>query len=116
SRSMISGMNLQGLDYALSVAGGDPTPIKMVFNANGIIFFPATQQHRDQKAAGISYEDDYRGNALAAILENGRLDIRFHKDFSPQRVVLVIDSLATVTELAFFKQLRVTYQGRELAR
>jgi hypothetical protein len=113
---MISSMIVQGLDYALSVAGGNPAPIKMVFNANGVIFFPATEQHRDQKAAGISYEDDYRGNALAAILENDHLAIRFHKDFSAERVVQLIGSLASIAELSFFKQLRVTYQGRDLMR
>ena len=38
--------------------------LKFLLNDSAIAFFPASQQHRDVKLEGLSYEDDYRGNAL----------------------------------------------------
>jgi hypothetical protein len=42
--------------------------LKFLLNDSAIAFFPATQQHRDMKLEGFSYEDDYRGNALAGVV------------------------------------------------
>ena len=55
--------------------------LKFILNDSGIYFFPATQQHRDTKSHGLSYEDDYRGNAVAGIVMPERVEIRFHKAF-----------------------------------
>ncbi len=52
-----------------------------VLNETGIIIFSVTSQHSTQKQPGISYEDDYRGNALAAILNGTKCEIRWHRDF-----------------------------------
>jgi hypothetical protein len=109
-------MQLIGLEYVRSLVDCDPTPLKMVFNSHGAILFPATEEHRDQRAPGIAYEDDYRGSALAAILGNGRMDIRFHKDFSENRVASLIETLTSHADLSFLRQWRITYQGRELRR
>jgi len=38
-------------------------------NEIGILIFPASAQHATVKADGISYEDDYKGNALAAVFD-----------------------------------------------
>ena len=86
----------------------------MVFNEAGAIFFPANLQHRDQKAAQISYEDDYAGNALAAMLAPGRVEIRYHKNFSDERVTQIVRNLMTEPSLAFMRGWQVTYQGRAL--
>ena len=52
-------------------------------NDNAIAFFPTTQQHRDLKTHGLSYEDEYRGNAVAdATLD--RIEVRFHAAYSEE--------------------------------
>jgi hypothetical protein len=56
--------------------------LKFLLNDSVIVFFPATQQHRDMKLEGLSYEDDYRGNALAGVVAPERVEIWFHKAFS----------------------------------
>ena len=33
--------------------------LKFILNENGILFFSTSQQHRDSKIDGLSYEDDY---------------------------------------------------------
>jgi len=58
-------MLLIGADYLEElVEQGGFYSAKVVFNAKGAIFFPVNQEHRNQKASGISYEDNYKGNAL----------------------------------------------------
>jgi hypothetical protein len=86
-------MVVVGADLLASLAAGEVPALKMVFNASGAIIFPAEEQHRDQKAPGISYEDDYRGNALAALLRSGEIEIRFHRDFSDARVKEIVARL-----------------------
>ncbi len=49
--------------------------LKMVFNDQGAIFFPVSAKHRDMKAPGISYEDDYKGNAMAALVSPRTIEI-----------------------------------------
>jgi hypothetical protein len=63
-------MYVSGANYARELVDGERTSVKMVFNARGAVLFPETEQHRDHKANSISYEDDYAGNALAAMLTN----------------------------------------------
>ena len=89
---------------------------KMVFNAKGALFFPVTNEHRDMKVEGISYEDDYKGDAMAAMLAPGKIEIRFHEQYSDTRVGDIVSSLLSDPSLLFMKEWRVTYQGRDVAR
>lgn len=89
--------------------------IKAVLNHHGIIFFPINQQHRERKAANISYEDDYKGNALAAMLTPGRIEIRYHKAFIDAEVSEVLAALTAHPDLAFMRPWSATYQGRPIA-
>lgn len=73
---------------------------KMVFNANGAIFLPTAHQHRDHKAEGISYEDDYKGNALAAMLAPGRIEVRYHSGYSDAEVTRILRNLVALPQLA----------------
>src|SRR4051794_7569980 len=107
-------MTISGMDHARSLAAGAITQLKMVFNSSGAIFFPVSEQHRDQKTPGISYGDDYTGNALAAMLSLGKLDVRFHRDFSDARVAHLISSLLKTPELSFMTGWEITYQNRKL--
>ncbi len=86
----------------------------MVFNSNGAIFFPVNKEHRDQKSDRISYEDNYKGNALAAMLTPDKIEIRFHQEYSDTEVALIISALKQQPDMCFLKNWEVTYQGRSL--
>ena len=88
--------------------------LKFILNASAIIFFPANQQHRDVKAEGVSYEDDYRGNALAGLVKPDRVEIRFHQVYSDERVRNIWASVLKNPELAGISLGPVYYQGRQL--
>ncbi|MCE9545946.1 MAG: hypothetical protein K8T25_10565 [Planctomycetia bacterium] len=88
--------------------------LKFILNDSGIYFFPATQQHRDTKSHGLSYEDDYRGNAVAGIVMPERVEIRFHTAFSDDRIRTIWRSVLSSPELASAKLGGLYYQGREI--
>jgi hypothetical protein len=88
---------------------------KAVLNQHGIIFLPARAQHRDSKATNISYEDDYKGNALAAMLTPGRIEIRYHKAFTDDAVADLLEALTAHPDLAFMRGWSATYQGRPIS-
>jgi hypothetical protein len=105
-------MLLLGLDHLTILHDRRVLSLKMVFNASGAIIFPTARQHRDMKAEGISYEDDYKGNALAAMLTPGLFEIRFHKAYSDPEVSQMVKSLLAQPQLAAMQCWKVTYQGR----
>ena len=107
-------MQLIGADIAQSLAEGNRTTAKIVFNGAGVIFFPANEQHRDQRAPGISYDDNYTGNALAATLHDRQIEVRYHQAFSESQVVNLISALVQRLNLKFLRDWRITYQGREI--
>ncbi|WP_038171904.1 hypothetical protein [Verrucomicrobium sp. BvORR106] len=78
------------------------------------VFFPGSIQHRDVKREGVSYEDDYRGNALAATIVPGRIDIRFHQNYHDQRVSSICRNLLSCPDMAWARSFSVIYQGRLL--
>lgn len=47
--------------------------VKCLLTDSVAVFFSGSIQHRDVKRDGVSYEDEYRGNALAATISPGRL-------------------------------------------
>ena len=89
--------------------------VKFILNDSGIVFFPASQQHRDIKLDGLSYEDDYRGNALAGLVTPERVEIRFHSAFSDERVKRLWAQVLGVPEIASAGLAAIYYQGRKLA-
>lgn len=109
-------MLLVGIEFLNFVLAQGGFSAKLVVNDHGAIFFPVNQQHRDQKLEGVSYEDDYAGNALAAMLSPGRIEIRYHRDFSDDRVARVMQKLLDHPELADLRGWQVTYQGRVLGQ
>ncbi len=64
------------------------------------------------KAEGISYEDNYNGDAMAAMLMAGVIEIRYHKAFTDAEVSRIVGRLLQQPKLAFMSDWRVTYQGR----
>lgn len=87
---------------------------KFILNDSGIYFFPATQQHRDTKSHGLSYEDDYRGNAVAGLMMSDRVEIRFHKAFSDDHIRTIWRRVLSSPEVAKFRLGKLYYQGRVL--
>lgn len=103
-----------GEQYLPALASGEVHEAKMVFNQRGAIVFPVSRQHREMKAAGISYEDDYKGNALAAMLRRDAIEIRFHQAFKDADVARIVAALLTLPEFARMRAAHVTYQGRAI--
>ena len=87
---------------------------KCVFNEEAVVFFPVSKQHRDIKLYGLNYDDDYRGNALAAMIKPGVVEIRYHKAFSDAQVRLIWNRIMIDPAGEFLLGWKVTYQGREL--
>ncbi len=107
-------MTVVGAEYLERVVAGELYEVKMVFNERGAFVFPATHQHREMKLEGISYEDDYKGNALAAMVRRDAVDIRFHRDFDDASVARLLSALFALPVLTSFGTPRVTYQGRTI--
>lgn len=104
-------INLTILKQALA---SDGATVKFILGDNVIIFFPGTQQHRDIKSHGLSYEDDYRGNAAAGLVTPNGVEIRFHKAYSDERIRAIWSKLRGLPDFSHTRLQHVTYQGREI--
>jgi hypothetical protein len=71
-------------------------------------------QHWDVKPEGLSYEDDYRGNAVAGLFVGSRAEIRFHSAFSEERISNLWSQFLAAPECAGFSSGRPTYQNRAI--
>lgn len=85
--------------------------IKFIMNESGTAFFSVSLQHRDVKTEGLSYDDDYRGNAVAGLIVGGRAEIRFHAGFSEERICNLWSQFLAAPECAGISPERPTYQG-----
>ena len=88
--------------------------LKAILNEHGIAFFSRKTEHRTVKFDGMSYEDDYKGDALAAIITDGRIEIRNHRDYSGGRVGTIVSSLRERPELECIRDFSVQYRGEKL--
>jgi hypothetical protein len=88
--------------------------LKFIMNDSGIVLFPATQQHRDVKLSGLSYEDDYRGNAVAGLISENRVEIRFHSAFSDERIRCLWSRFVRIPAIASAQLGQLHYQGRTI--
>ena len=107
-------MMLVGVEFLHSQIAQTGFAAKLVLNHKGAIFFAVNEQHRDQKAPGISYADESAGNALAAMLSPGKIEIRTHRDFSPQRVAQIMAALLSLPQLAPLRTWIVMYLGQNV--
>ncbi|MCB9853443.1 MAG: hypothetical protein H6819_10140 [Phycisphaerales bacterium] len=108
-------MQIIGLAYIRDlIDSGEGFDAKCVFNRSGAIFFPGHLQHQDQKTPGISYKNNYKGNALAAMVMPGRFEIRFHEKYADADVAEIMAAMAGVEGLEFLANWRTTYQGRRI--
>ena len=88
--------------------------MKFILGDTAIVFLPVTQQHRDVKSHGLSYEDDYRGNAVAGLVTPEGAEIRFHSTYSDERIRTIWTKLRTLPEFSDARLGRLVYQGREI--
>ncbi len=108
-------MTVTGAEHLEALLAGRVHDVKMVFNERGAIVFPAGPQHCEIKAEGISYEENYAGNALAAMVRRDAIEIRFHRAFDDKAVGRIVGELLALPALAALAQARVTYQGRTIS-
>ena len=109
-------MIVYGFDSIASMLEQDGYLFKMLANDSGVAFFPHTTEHRDATQSGIRYADDSGGNALAAIVKLGRIEFRYHRQFTDERVKQLAERILTLPELEFAHSFTVSYQGRILIR
>lgn len=107
-------MRIHGANVVLEAIQSTGYFAKCITNGTDVVFFPGTIQHRDIKVAGVSYEDDYRGNALAATISGGMIDVRFHAAFEDRRVEAIFRAILASPELRRLDGFGVRYQGRAL--
>lgn len=101
-------------DDILALVERERFSAKMVFNGNGAVLFSVKREHRDQSAPGICYRDNYAGDALAAMLGPGHIEIRYHQDFADAEVARILAALLADPRLAPIAGFVATYQGRRL--
>jgi hypothetical protein len=94
------------------VLGNAHYQFKAIFNARGIIFFPMSRQHRQTKAEGISYDDGPSGNAVAAVISLGQVDIRNDPRFAAETVRRILEDILQDGRLEPLRGFTVTYQGK----
>jgi hypothetical protein len=105
-----------GEEHLQALVAGRMHDAKMVFNERGAIVFPISRQHCEMKVEGISYEDNYAGNALAAMLRRDAIEIRFHQAFDDKSVTRIITALLGSPSFSCLTHPCVTYQGRTIVR
>ena len=88
--------------------------VKAIVNREGAVLFSSLIQHRDMKRNGLSYEDDYEGNALAAVIKPSKIEVRFHSAFQDDAVRDIFTELLASAEMKWASGFTVEYQGRVL--
>jgi len=63
------------------------------------VFFSALTQHRDVKREGLSYEDDYKGNAMAVVIKPNKIEVRFHSEFDDLQVKRIFKEVLALPEM-----------------
>lgn len=104
-----------GAQIVAKLFSGEVQWAKAVFNARGAIFFRAIEQHSEQKAEGISYEDNSKGNALAAVITRDAIEIRRHNSFSDEAVAAIVRNLISCSGVSGLSGSRVTYGGKPIS-
>ncbi|MGJ8678509.1 MAG: hypothetical protein ACSHX0_13425 [Akkermansiaceae bacterium] len=87
---------------------------KAITNDTEIAFFPGSIQHRDMKISGLSYEDDYLGNALACIIKPNQIEVRYHGRYTDAMVERIFRNILGMPEASALSKFSMTYQGRQL--
>jgi hypothetical protein len=107
-------MQVYGLDSIRVELDSGGYVVKLIAHEHAAAFFSRAAEHREIKVQGLNYEDDSKGNALAAMMSPGRIDFRYHRAFSDERVKRIALAMLNHPDLRFAQEFQVTYQGRVL--
>jgi len=69
----------------LEIRTGTET-LKFILNEKVMLLFYPTNEHRNVRIDGTFYEDDSKGNAVAGLIMESRVEIRLHRGFSIERI------------------------------
>ena len=108
-------MIVAGLDTIPYAVKGVPPFAKFILNETAIVFFRSMVQHREVKQHGLSYEDNYRGNCVAGSFVEDRIDIRWHKEFSDERIRNLWMQVLAEPTLSFLRDRPLFYKNRLIA-
>jgi len=107
-------MQVFGLEEISHELAQDGYFIKCLVNRDAVLFFSSLVQHRDVKRNGLSYEDDYKGNAMAGVVKPRKIEVRFHSDFEDAVVKNIFLEILALPEMKWASDTSVEYQGRTL--
>jgi hypothetical protein len=107
-------MNIIGIEFVQRQLNQPGYFFKVIMNDSCAAFFDRSTQHRTVKFAGLSYEDNHQGNAIAAIVTDTRIEIRKHASFTEGRGRSIIRSLLEHPDVSALRAFSVTYQGKNL--
>jgi hypothetical protein len=107
-------MQVYGLDSIRLELDSGGYVVKLLANDHIAVFFPRTTEHRDAGIQGLNYKDDSKGNALAGMMSQGRIEFRHHNRYSDERVKGIALAIINLPDLAFAREFEVIYQGRIL--
>lgn len=89
---------------------------KAVFNARGVVLGPMAVQHTELRGTGVAFKGDATGDAAAAVIYGGRIEIRAHPALPPEAARGALERLATLPALAPLVGFELIYAGRKLGR
>ena len=82
-------MNIHGLETLKTELSNTGYFFKAIVNDSEIAFFSGAIQHRDMKVSNLSYEDDYKGNALACVIQPNQIQVRYHARYTDLMVTRI---------------------------
>lgn len=107
-------MRIYGLDSLSAQQKAENFAFKLLINQYVAAFFATSLEHRDVTFPGLRYEDDYSGNALAAMVYRSRIELRYHQNFSSGQVAAIIQQLRPKLPTWMVADLVVSYHGKVL--
>lgn len=107
-------MNVNGFDLMAPRMEQPAFFFKFILNDKGIAFFSDKQEHNAVKIIGLSYEPEYKGNAMAGSVKKGRIDIRRHAHFSDEHVKTIMHNVMTIPELEKLRNMDIYYGGHKI--
>jgi hypothetical protein len=108
-------MEFYGLEYLVGLAARPNWEAKCLLSDAGFAVFPAQMQHAQTVYPGIRYREDHSGDAIAGMLRAGKIELRFHRRCSDERVAELWRRVIARPEAAALRSFQLTYQGRVLA-
>lgn len=107
-------MNVSNLEFAQEQIKSEFYSFKALLSEKAIHFFPGNLQHIEQKTPDLSYDGEEKGNSLAVIINERRVEIRIHKRFQQEQISKIITSLLGIPNLAFLAGKPILYGGKEI--